>query len=583
MSAVAPALDLVALALALATALCARRSCRWLDTQRVAADAVAARPRWTAPPAAGDGASSRRDAAAGGDAGAGAPRVSLLVPARNEAANVAACVAGLAAQDLPGVEALLLDDASEDGTAALARAAFTRAAPGVRWTVVDGDGPPPGWTGKTFACERLAERAGGEWLFFLDADTRLAPDGARRALAAALASGADLVSFLPRYRGAHWVNRLVVPWLYHWLIALVPLPEVTRLAHPRLAVGNGQALLVHRTAYRRLGGHAAVRAAVIEDVALAIAAKQSGLRIALADGARWLDCELYADAGEAARGFRKNFQAAARLYPAQWLALVAVLALVGLWPWSRLLAGDGAGLALATAALTTLTVAGLVRRFRQSALAVACWPLALAWLLAVAASGGALAITRRPIRWRGRAVGAALAAVVIVAPSLPSRSYAEPARAPLAGLTLDDRQGTPWRLDELTGVPVVIVVGDRATQADANRWGERLGSARAARFAPWRSPGLVTLLSVARLPDVPSFVRPTVVRLLPDPPAEQRRTSPLLLDWGGRLAARLGLGDDAAAVIVLGAAHDEQARASGPPDDAAVARLLAAIDEAGRP
>jgi len=560
-------LDVAALGLALATALCARRSCRWLDEVRAGADAIA------------NLATSRDARRLALEDAAGPPRVSLLVPARNEAANVAACVAGLVAQDQPDVEALLLDDASEDDTAARARAAFAAAPAELRWAVVDGDGPPPGWTGKTFACERLAERARGEWLFFLDADTRLAPDGARRALAAARATGAELVSFLPRYRGAHWVNRVVVPWLHHLLVALVPLPEVTRLAHPRLAVGNGQALLVHRAAYRRLGGHAAVRDHVIEDVSLAIAAKRAGCRIAVADGSRWLDCELYADASDAARGFRKNFQAAARLYPAQWIAALAVLVLLGPWPWSRLIAGSA--VALAALALTTLTFGALVRRFRQSALAIACWPLALAWLLAVAAWGGALAITRRPIQWRGRALGTALALVVAVATIATATTPAAP--SPLAGLTLDDQRGRAWRLDELTGVPVVIVVGDRATQADATRWGEALGEAREAVLAPWRSPGAVTVLSIARLPDVPTLLRATVVRLLPPPAAESRRSSPLLLDWGGRLAARLGLDDDAAAVVVLGPAHDERARASGAPDDAALARLLAAIDEAERP
>lgn len=576
---IAAALDVVALVLAVAAAACARRSCHWLD-----------RVRDTAPDTVPE------------------PTVSLLVPARNEAGNVGTCVAGLIAQDLPDVEVLLLDDASDDDTAALARAAFAAAPDRFRWRVVGGDGPPPGWIGKTWACEQLATLAHGEWLFFLDADTRLAPEGARRAVAAARATGADVVSFLPRYRGAHWVNRLVVPWLYHFLVALVPLPEVTRWLHPRLAIANGQALLVQRAAYERLGGHAAVRADVVEDVSLAIAAKRRGLRVALADGSAWLECVMYRDAGDAARGFLRNFQAAARLHPAQWLALLTALALVGLWPWGRL---GSTPVGAVTLLLTTLTFGALVWRFRQHVAAVACWPLTLAALLAVASCGGALALLRQPVRWRGRRIGLATALVTTAAatgpllglalaagnamtPSLvadrsattspdigsPRIEGATPATvpAPLAGLALADQSGRTWTLDELDGTPVVIVVGDRGTSDDATRWGERLGRARPSRFAPWRTPGAVTLLSVARLPDVPSFARPAVLALLPGPPVEPRPSSPLLLDWGGRLTARLALPDDAAAVVILGPRHDERARATGPSDDAAVARLVAALD-----
>lgn len=379
------ALDIVGAALALGAATCAARSLRWLERHAVAPGAA---PRGAAPDR---------------------PEVSLLVPARDEARNAGPCLAGLLAQAGVSVEVLLLDDGSRDDTAGIASRAFA-ADPRGRGRLLRGAELPPGWAGKPFACHQLAAAATGEWLLFVDADTRLAPDGAARALAAAASVDAGLVSFLPRYVGAHWSNRLVVPWLYYFLTALVPLPDVLRRRSPRLAVANGQAVLVRRSAYDRLGGHAAVRDHVIEDVSLAIAAKTAGVRIALLDGRRWLTCAMYGDARGFVRGFAKSFHSAARRYPGQWLGMTVLLALVGVRPWLRLASGVPGGLPIlpwASVLLVGATYAVLLRRFGQSLAALAAWPASLALLVAISIGGGLAGWAGRPIDWRGRSVGGA--------------------------------------------------------------------------------------------------------------------------------------------------------------------------------
>jgi len=382
------ALDVTAALLAAAAAVCAWRSCRWLAEVEAAA-----------------GREPRDDAL-----------VSLLVPMRDEERNVVACLAGLLEQSHARCEVIVLDDASSDATVRVAKSVLggqrravgdaVDALPSAR--IVTGRPLEAGWGGKSFACHQLAELAQGDWLFFLDADTRLEPDAVRRALASARAAGADLASFLPRYAGAHWVNRLVVPWLYFFLTALVPLREVTRLRHERIAVANGQAILVRRDAYRRAGGHAAIRDHIVEDVSLAIAAKRAGLRVALLDGSRWLACEMYDGVRALAAGFAKSFHSAARRYPVQWAALLGLLLLIGVWPWLRL-ASAGAtverALAVATIVLVGATFAGLLRRFAQRPGALAVWPLALTSLLAIAIAGGVSGLLGRELSWRGRAVG----------------------------------------------------------------------------------------------------------------------------------------------------------------------------------
>ena len=407
MASVSFALDVTAVILRVASAVCAWRACRWL---------------------AGIAARAEADAAPGETTNG--PLVSLLGPARDEERNVASCLEGMLAQRGARCEVLLLDDGSRDATVAIAsrildahaawgdasaasgggvrgvaRAAVT---PRVEARLLHGRPLPDGWGGKCFACQQLADASRGEWLLFLDADTRLEPDAVARALASARAAGADFASFLPRYVGDGWPNRLVVPWLYYFLTALVPLPEIVTVAHPRLSVANGQALLVRRDAYASLGGHAAVRDHIVEDVSLAIAAKSAGVRIALLDGHRWLACAMY-DGGRAmAAGFAKSFHSAARRYPLQWGALLTLLALIGLWPWGRLLTAPSAlERALALAAILTVgaTYAGLLARFRQSVAAIVAWPPALWSLLAIAVGGGVSGLLGRELAWRGRPVG----------------------------------------------------------------------------------------------------------------------------------------------------------------------------------
>ncbi|MFM8412378.1 MAG: glycosyltransferase family 2 protein [Alphaproteobacteria bacterium] len=394
MSQVPAALDIVAVMLATGAGLCAWRSCRWLERHEAGAERDAA----LASSAASAKPSSVEDTP---------PLVSLLVPARDEARNVEGVIAGLLAQrDVP-VEALVLDDGSTDATAALAERAFS-SDPAGRGRLLRGEPLPAGWGGKNFACHQLARASRGEWLLFLDADTRLAPEAVVHMLAAARSADAEFVSFLPRYRGEHWTNRLAVPWLYYFLTALVPLPEIRSTRSPRLSVANGQAILVHRDAYERIGGHAAVRDHVVEDVSLAIAAKAAGVPTALLDGRRWLDCTMYDDTRGFVRGFAKSFHSAARRYPGQWLGLSVLLVLVGLWPWARIGAGQPGAwalLPLVALAIVTVTWAALLRRFGQAREALLCWPATLGLLLFVSLAGGIAGIAGRPIDWRGREVG----------------------------------------------------------------------------------------------------------------------------------------------------------------------------------
>jgi glycosyltransferase involved in cell wall biosynthesis len=227
--------------------------------------------------------------------------VSVLLPLRDEAHRVEPCLRGLLAQE--GVhEIIALDDGSTDGTASLVRT-FA----GERIRVVTGEPLPPGWLGKPHACHQLAALATGEVLVFVDADVVLAPDAVAAAID--LLRGFDLVSPYPRLVAETWSERLIQPLLpWSWLTFL-PLRAMERSRRPSLAAAGGQFLVLDRAAYRRAGGHEAVRDKVLEDIELARAVKRSGGRIALADGSRLARCRMYASWPELRDGYTKSLRA----------------------------------------------------------------------------------------------------------------------------------------------------------------------------------------------------------------------------------------------------------------------------------
>jgi hypothetical protein len=207
-----------------------------------------------------------------------AERVSVLVPARDEAARIEPCIrALLASEGVRDLEVLVLDDASTDGTADVVR----RAAQGdPRLRVIDGsDQPlPSGWLGKTWACARLVETATGTVLLFVDADVVVAPRGVAATVALMRMSGLDLVSPYPRQLADGALPRLVQPLLqWSWLTTL-PLRAAESSPRESLAAANGQLLAVDAQRYRSSGGHAIVRGEVLDDIALLRAVKRDGGR-----------------------------------------------------------------------------------------------------------------------------------------------------------------------------------------------------------------------------------------------------------------------------------------------------------------
>lgn len=271
------------------------------------------------------------------------PPVSVLLPVRDEADRVTACLESLLAQrGVSTLEILVLDDGSTDGTGELVNAVAATAPSRVRWLA--GAPLPPGWLGKPYACHQLAAAARHDILVFVDADVLLAPDAV--ACAVGRLDGFDLLCPYPRIL-TDGSGRLVQPLLQWSWLTFLPLRAMQRSRRPSLAAAGGQFLVLTRTGYERAGGHAGVRDAVLEDIALARAVKRAGGRITLADGSRIASCRMYSTWPALVAGYTKSLWASfgspvgaavtvgllVLLYVVP-LPLTLVAAAVGAWHWA---------------------------------------------------------------------------------------------------------------------------------------------------------------------------------------------------------------------------------------------------------
>lgn len=240
----------------------------------------------------------------------GVPQVSIIIPARNEEANLGSCLESLVGQTGVSFEIIVVDDHSTDRTREIA-ASF----PGAR--VVEAGPLPEGWTGKNNAVAAGVAASRGEWILFTDADTVHLPGSLTRALSEAQESGAEMLSYSPEQIAVTFWEKAILPVVFSELARQYPPARVSDPNSTSVAA-NGQYILVKRSAYNAVGGHVAVASSILEDVALARAIKSSGHKIRFRYGAGVVSTRMYRTFGQLREGWTKNL---ALLFPRTgWLA-----------------------------------------------------------------------------------------------------------------------------------------------------------------------------------------------------------------------------------------------------------------------
>lgn len=345
------------------------------------------------------------------------PLISVIIPARDEARNIADCLRSVLASDYGNLEVIVVDDHSSDGTATIAQRVAdddARRQGRARARVVQADPLPEGWFGKQWACQSGANAARGEILCFTDADTRHGPELLGRSAGAMRSRGAHLFTVAGHQEAVSFWEKVLQPFVFSILLARYGgLEQMSRSTNPVDKIANGQFVMMPRTAYVQIGGHAAVRDHVAEDLRLAQIVTERGMRAHMVLARDHMRTRMYHSLGEIRRGWGKNVFAAGRdtlklsplqrkvfpfLFPLPSLVpviptLVFVLAVLGVLGKGALLFGAVAG------AANLLYFFGVYGYARINPLWALLHPLAavmFSWISAEAAWRGSR------VEWKGR-------------------------------------------------------------------------------------------------------------------------------------------------------------------------------------
>ena len=347
--------------------------------------------------------------------------VSVLIPARNEEANIGAALRAVLASRDTELEVLVLDDDSADNTGEIVReiAQMDR-----RVRLVNGRGLPPGWNGKQHACWLLAGEATHGLLVFLDADVRVEPELLPRMAAFRERTGTGLVSGFPRLVTETWLEKLLLPLIHFVLLGFLPMGSMRRSTVPSVAAGCGQFLMVGREAYFASGGHAAIRETMHDGLMLPRVMRKAGYRTDIADITELASVRMYDSAAKVWQGLAKNategIATVGKIVPlsvilllgqvvpvllAVWLVRLLVFSRdsamngVSRWtPFSLLAMGTVAASLLASFLPRLLAV----RRFRQPLSSALLHPLGILLLLCVQWYALARKLFGKPVGWRQR-------------------------------------------------------------------------------------------------------------------------------------------------------------------------------------
>lgn len=331
-----------------------------------------------------------------------APVVSILIPARNEALHIAEAVR-CALQQGPAVkEILVYDDHSDDETRSIVQQMQT-SFPRVR--LIEPEPLPPGWIGKPFACQQLAEKASGEWMLFLDADTRLHAGAVEAMLNAVKQYRVTFLSCWPAIRCATFWEHVFMPMLNFVVFSLYPAPLQQKYSNPSFGLAHGACLFMHRATYYMVGTHAAVRNETFEDTVLSRLWREKKQKGICLDGQSYVSVRMYSGLKQIADGFTKIIYPAFRNTFSFWL-FVGFHSVFMFFPFLLLFYSLSSGISAVLPAMACgmLLAARIIqcRQFKYPLWSAVFHPLAEAGLISISLYSLYRCKRSSGVEWKGR-------------------------------------------------------------------------------------------------------------------------------------------------------------------------------------
>lgn len=338
------------------------------------------------------------------------PAISVLIPARNEETSIGPCVKSVTNNSFANLEVIVLDDQSEDDTAARVRE-IAETDPRVR--LASAQPLPTGWCGKQHACAELGKLAQNELLIFLDADVRLSNDALVRIASEYSRSGVDLLSGFPRQRTESLAERLLIPLIHFVLLGFLSLRRMRGSTHPAFGAGCGQLFVTSRAAYEQSGGHSGIRRSLHDGIKLPRLYRSAGLKTDLFDGTDIASCRMYRNATEVWFGLKKN--ATEGVANAKLIVPVTVMLFCGqVLPFLLLaytarneVSNLALGVIIAACCLALLPRVVSAIRYRQSIVGAMLHPAAIIGFLCIQWSAFLGSFSKRTVNWKGRPYTAA--------------------------------------------------------------------------------------------------------------------------------------------------------------------------------
>lgn len=340
-------------------------------------------------------------------------KVTVLIPARNEAGTIAGAVEAVLASRGVDLQLVVLDDSSTDGTGEIVAG---YAAKDSRVTLAHGRPLPAEWCGKQHACWQLAQQAmatrgeGADHIMvFLDADVRLAPDALERIAYRMNLTNVPLVSGFPRQETVTLLEQMLIPLMHFVLLGFLPMHRMRRSTAPAYAAGCGQLFAARADAYAQTGGHALIKASLHDGITLPRAYRQRGLMTDLFDATDIATCRMYRNAREVWYGLAKNategLASPTLILPVTFLLLVGQvlpLVLIGVHQVHPLEPVAIVAASLAAAIAYVPRVYSVIR-FRQSLLGAILHPVSIVVLLVIQYYALARKLRGAPAVWKNRA------------------------------------------------------------------------------------------------------------------------------------------------------------------------------------